>query len=199
MNLIKFSLITVLFSVIYFSVQAQNVKPKFKKFQFIVYNPDKATSNKSLWITDLQEVNQRGEVYHLSNFYLDNFMADTIYNAPDSLILKLNDLLTEGKRLESHRTLNKMPRKFSGPLIFINYTTENNKTDNIIFVDGYVDKELEKLVINLRHKPLPKTKQMGKVYRNKPLESLIFKYHLACKYIPKSNEEPPAVKELIKN
>jgi len=196
MNLIKLSLILAFFCLVSFSVQAQNVKPKFKKLQFIVYYPDNRTDNKYVWITSLLEIDQQGLLHHLSNFYLDNFVKDTTYHAPDSLIVKVNDLLNNGKNLESHRIFNKMPRPLSGPLVFINYTNENNKSDKIIFVDGFVDKDLEKLVINLRHIALPQTKQVGKVYRNKPLEALIFKYHLACKYIPKSNDEAPKVNKL---
>ena len=115
----------------------------------------------------------------------------------NSLVLKLNDLLDQGKKLESHRILNKIPRPLSGPPIFINYyINEKNEADHIVFVDEFVDKDLEKLVINLKRIPLPRTRQIGKIYRNKPLESLIFKYHLACKYIPKSNDDAPKVNKL---
>lgn len=195
MNLIKFFVIASLLSAFSVSIQAQNVKPKFKKVQFVVYNQQGLGDKQSINIETVIEIDKNGTLHYMVNWYRDGFTKDTTYSIPDTLAAKLNEVFNGDKKLETHRITDKMPGEYVGPKEFVTYTAYDNKTDNFIFVNGYVDKELGDLLENLRALPRPVLKHQG-VYDNQTLAALILKYHLASKYIPKNSQEHPTLRQL---
>src|SRR5690349_9785942 len=99
MNLIKLSLLTaVSIGLISFSVQAQNVKPKFKKFLMVSYTSYEKGSEKLIRIENIREIDSAGVLHAVNNLYekdhdtlsLSGKMLDTSYRVPDRVIQSLN-------------------------------------------------------------------------------------------------------------
>jgi hypothetical protein len=205
MNLIKLSLITAFFSVVAFSVKAQNVKLKYKKIILVTYRSSGKGSREFIRIESYKEINANGvvhDVYNVfDNYYGDltfkGYMGDTTYKVPDSLVSILNSLFNGRKKLKEHSLNNKTStiKHFAGPFEFLNYSTENHDDNLVIVTQEFLDQELNDVLDKLFRLPFTGIHIQGKVYRNKALEAKILSYHKACKCAPVI-EEPPTVMEL---
>jgi hypothetical protein len=208
MNLIRLFLIVAFFSVFSFSVQAQNVKPKYKKIILVTYRPSGTGSREFIRIESYAEINENGIVHDVYNVFEDyygdltfkGYMGDTTYKIPDSLVTILNKVFNGSKKLKQHNINSKTDpiEHFAGPFEFLSYSTANANDNLVIVTQEFLDQELNGALDKLFRLPFASIHVQGKVYRNKSLEARILLYHKACKCAPVI-EEPPTVKELIKN
>jgi hypothetical protein len=203
MTLIKLFLLTIC-CLSFISGISQNVKPKFKKFEYIAYRPTVSENKKVARIEDYLSIDNEGnlryvinrfEGSHYSNLSFKGSMSDTMYRIPDSLIAHLNMVFNGKGKLKDHMITDKMPGHFAGPLEFITYTSANNQTDNFIVVEAFLDQELKDILDQIWHLPFGKAFKKGEVYRNQHLEGQVIKYQNACKYVP-AIEAPPSLKSL---
>ncbi|HTD41514.1 MAG TPA: hypothetical protein VK671_12885 [Mucilaginibacter sp.] len=206
MNLIKFSVIASLFCALSISAQAQNVKPKFKKFILVSYRPSGSGNKQFVRIENYREIDENGILYRSDNSFNDYYgdltydgrTTDTTYRIPDSLIIALNKVFNGSKKLTEHMITNKLPpgANFAGPFEFIAYTANDNTSDNLVIVPSFIDDEIRSLLEKIWRLPHSRIWKAGRVYRNKVIEAQVLKNHKASKYVPEI-VEPPRVKELI--
>lgn len=210
MNLIKISVLAAFLCVFSTSIQAQNVKPKFKKIILVTYRPSGTGDKEFIRIENYTEINAVGIVHNVYNAFDDyygdltfkGYMGDTTYTykISDSLIIALNKVFNGSKKLKQHNINSKKDPTghFAGPFQFLSYNTENAEDNLVIISQGFLDQELRGVLDKLFRLHFASIHVQGKVYRNKTLEAKILLCHEACKCAPVI-EAPPTVKELIKN
>jgi hypothetical protein len=189
MNKIKLLLLVVYPLFASFGI-AQSVKPAFKKFVYVTYEP--SPSGKSIVIDYLLEVDEFGTVHYKSKY--DDGIGDTTYKMPDSLITELNKIANGKRKLKSYMTINKLPdgEHFAGPLEFMSLTADNGISDNFIVVMPFMTQDFIEIMDKVSYLRFPRLIQKGKTMATKTLMAKIINYQNASKYIPKI-EEPPTV------
>lgn len=196
MNLIKLSLSLVFFSVVSFSVQAQNVKPAFKKFVFVTYRASDVGNKKVIRPEAIIKVGSDGIMHRISNTYFDNsanlsftgiLVADTTYQVPDSLMSKLNRVFEDKSNLVQPTEFRKLHKKQSyyGPYMFISFIDNDRSTHNLIIADLF-DRNIEfrNILIKFLYEHSKMNRGNEPVMRDKQLEATILKYHDECKNLP---------------
>jgi len=181
---------------------AQNVKPEFKKFMYVVYRPNDSLRKLRFTIEYYIEINNNGTAHFVLNEYNGlsyiGLMKDSTYIVPDTVMIALNKIFNGRRRLDTHVTLDKHRNDsgFSGPLRYIAYSTKNNTVDHLILSGLVLDDDLL-YVLNKLHNWMPfvRTSQKRKVYHDKLIEEEIITYHKACHHIPKISS-PPSLKIL---
>jgi hypothetical protein len=202
MNLFRLFVIAVCITALSTATQAQQVKPIFKKLVYAVYRPTLSNNKKTVRIQDYLEIDSNGMFRNIYIIYKDDYgnhlsyegrMWDTIYRMPDSIIIKLNKVFNGSKKLADHMVTYKLKEGalWAGPFHFLTYTDDNNKMDNLVVVTpSFLDDELADLLNKFWHLPGARVKRNGNIYRNKPFEAEVSKYHYACKYAPQIVEPP---------
>ena len=196
MNLIKLLPIAIFFSVVSFSVQAQNVKPEFKKFVFVTYRASDIGNKKVLRPETIMEVNGEGTMHRFSNTYFDNsanlsftgvLVADTTYQVPDSLISKLNKVSEDKTNLIQPTEFRKSHKKqdYHGPYMFISLSDNNGGIHNLIIADLFdINIEFRKILIKFLYERSKMNRGNEPIIRDQQLEATILKYHGNCKNLP---------------
>jgi hypothetical protein len=175
---------------------AQNVKPTFKQLTFVTYRPSGKGDKKFIRIEILMNINNDGMMHRMFNIYYDYFGdlsytgmlgGDTTYRVPDSLVLKLNEILADNKNMVQQTEFRKLPNgvKFNGPYEFVSCTNKQGDIQNLIITDIY-DKNIE--FRNILRKLLRMRSQVNRrsepIFRDPALEATILKYHNDCKNLP---------------
>ncbi len=179
---------------------AQNVKPEFKKFLYVIYRPSGTGSNKFVRIETAMEINSDGIMHRKFNIYYDysgnlSFTGvlggDTTYRVPDSLILKLNKIFADSKNLKQQTEFKKLSNNahFYGPYEFISCTNSQGDVYNLVTADMY-NKNIEfrdvlRKLLRMRSRV---NRNSGSIFRDPELEATILKYHNACKNLPESED-----------
>jgi hypothetical protein len=197
MNLIKLSLIAVFFNVVSFSAQAQNVKPKFKKFVYVTYRTSDTGNKKTIRPEVIMELNSEGILHRFFNIYFDNSAnlslnnailgGDTIYRVSDSLISKLNKVFEYKPNLVQPTEFRNQHKKqeYYGPYMFISFTDSNGSNHNLVIADLFdVNVEFRKILVNFLHERSKMNRGNEPLVRDGELEETILKYHSNCKNLP---------------
>ncbi len=181
------------------TVNAQQIKPKFKKLQCATYTTDLSGKDTIVICTEYIEINEIGQANYKSKIgrRVDLFM-DTTYQLTDTLIAKLNKIFDGNSKLYSYMIADKLPNgtHYGGPLKFIRFTDNNGITQNFIDVRPLMSRNFTVLLDEIVHRPktiLHKTEPI----QNKSLEDQIIKCQNSCGYTPKV-EQPPTVIRIIK-
>ena len=179
------------FNVFCSVANAQKVKPLFNTITDVVYRTD---SKNNPVIENIVEVNAKGVVHYRSVWY--NGIADTTYQLQDTSITKLNKFFNGAKPLTGYMLTDKMNpgHHFAGPLEYVSYTGNGNKTDSFILVAPFVIPALNDVLREINIMP-SKIAYKGKTITNLTLSKQIKITEARCSYIPKI-EEPPEVMEL---
>jgi hypothetical protein len=186
MNLIKFFLITTFFGVVSFLVQAQNVKPKFKKLVLVSYRSSGKKGAQSIIAEGYREIDENGVLHYKKKIYR-NDVADTSYRVSDDLINDLNEIFDGKRKLKSHMITDKLPEGmvgYAGPLEYITYTDYNDKSDNLIIYMPFMDERFTALMNKIYRLEFPKKPRSDNNIISETFQNQITKDHNACKYVP---------------
>ena len=200
MNLIKLSLVLTFFSVVSFSVQAQNVKPKFKKLIYVPYYLQLSGKDTVHYIGEYLEINENGQAHYIIAFTSRPEVRDTVYQLPDTLIEKLNKIFNEKSKLDSYRIAEKQPNGFiyKGRLIFLSFIDLNDKPHYYIDVKPYMSPEFNMVLDAIIHRARHVTYEDMRL-DTKELLNQIIKIQAECKYCSKIEDlskTPPTVQRL---
>jgi len=200
MNLIKLSAVAVILSAFSISAQAQNVKPKFKKFLYVTYGFSESYSGSKIIIAieDFVEFNADGTLHYVSNRSRHNVfgLTDTTYKIPDSLMIAFNKVFNGKKKLKSYVVADTLKTRDESDwrVYFVDYTANNNTSDNFLVIKQFLDKDIAALLDKILDLPHSNVIQKHKFYHNSSIEAQIIEYQKACKCIPGSS--PPTIKQL---
>jgi|GEM_PF-1000758 len=197
MNLIKQSLLIAFIDLVSFSVQAQNVKPAFKKFVYVTYSASSISNKKTIRPEVIMELNSEGIMHRFFNIYFDNSAnlsfygailgGDTTYRVSDSLISKLNKIFEKKTNLIQPTEFRKSHKKedYHGPYMFISFTDNNGGIHNLIIADLFdINIEFRNILINFLYERSKMNRGNEPLVRDGELEVTILKYHSTCKNLP---------------
>jgi hypothetical protein len=201
MKLIKFVVIPIFLFVFSTTIQAQNVKPKFKKLIYVPYNVDLSGKDTIHYIGEYLEINENGQA-HYTVIYGGNVAEarDTTYQLPDTLITKLNKIFNGNSKLDSYRIADRQSNGFiyKGRLIFISLTDLKENTHSYIDVKPYMNQEFNAALNATIHRASNITYK-NIILDTKVLFSQIMKTQESCKYCAKIEDlskNPPTVQHL---
>jgi hypothetical protein len=174
MNLIKLFIIAMLLCASSISMQAQQVKPKFKKILYTDFYLNKSDKNHTLNLINYLEIDENGK----ARFKLKNNpgILDTTYQLNDTLIVRLNKVFNGDIKLKSFMVKDKYPEGtyYMGSLHFIKFVDYKNLTHNFIVVPPFMDQNFNELLEDILFRPSDKAYQ-DQIFQDKTLESQIVK------------------------
>jgi hypothetical protein len=201
MNLIKFVVIPIFLFVFSITIQAQNVKPKFKKLIYVPYNVDLSGKDTIHYIGEYLEINENGQA-HYTVIYGGNIAEarDTTYQLPDTLITKLNKIFNDKSKLDSYRVTDRLSNglTYKGRLIFISFTDLKENIHFYIDIKPYMNKGFNATLDATIHRASNITYK-NIILDTKELFSQIMKAQESCKYCSKIenlSKNPPKVQHL---
>jgi hypothetical protein len=201
MNLIKLSVLAVLLCVFSISIQAQHVKPKFKKLIYVPYNVDLLGKDTIHYIGEYLEINENGQAHYTIKYGGNIAEArDTTYQLPDTLITKLNKMFNDKSKLDSYRVTDRLSNGFTykGRLTFISFIDLKENIHFYIDVEPYMNKGFNAALNATIHRASNITYK-NIILDTKELFSQIMKTQQSCKYCAKIEEipkNPPTVQHL---
>jgi hypothetical protein len=195
-----------LFAIVLFAfekVDAQQIKPKFKKLAYVPYYIGLSGKDTVIVIRDYLEINEKG-LAHYTVIYGSHVPSarDTTYQLPDTSIAKLNKVFDGNSNLESYRIANKLPNGmvYGGQLKFISFTDYNNVTHCFIDVKPYMSRYFNTMLDEIIHRASNVINKDISL-QDKARTNQIIECQSACKYCAKivdpSTLPPPTVKELM--
>ena len=201
MNLIRFVAISILLCAFSITIQAQQVKPKFKKLIYVPYYVDLSGKDTIHYIGEYLEINENGQA-HYTIIYGGKVAEarDTTYQLPDTLITKLNKIFNGKSKLDSYRVADRLSNGFiyQGRLIFITLTDLKENTHSYIDVKPYMNQEFNAALDATIHRASNITYK-NIILDTKELFSQIMKTQESCKYCAKIEDlskNPPTVRHL---
>lgn len=185
---LKFSILAAaLFSILNAFAQNQ-VQPLFKHITYVDYEIKKSAKSQHIVIKTITEIDATGLVNFKSIFY--NGVADTTYRLSDQTIATLNKYFN-GSKIKKYQVRSKLEHQ-GGDLSYLAYTSKNNKSDETIIVDSFMDDDFYKTLLSISIAPRKANKKVKSI-NNPVIEQKISKCIKATPDLPIEEEPPPAL------